>query len=169
MRALHPRGCGSLLGSAGLVAWHPSALSWVPCRLPVSSRLCVGSGVVGAGGLASGVHGARGLASPGPLGVKAGFFSVASSLCQCCWCSFLFWRQGVFWSHLFIDFQLPKCFVPRLLNQCRLVFLLLGLVFLGRGGGGLVPAVLSHAFGVGVSSRPLHLCGFALVGSCLRH
>ena len=32
---------------------HPSALSWVPNRLPVSSRLCVGSGVVGAGGLAS--------------------------------------------------------------------------------------------------------------------
>ena len=43
--------------------WHPPALPWVPYRLPVSSRL---SG-------ASGVHGARGLASPGPfLGAKAG-------------------------------------------------------------------------------------------------
>ena len=53
MRALHPRGCGSLLGSAGLGAWHLPALSWVPYRLPVSSRLCGSSGVFWVGGLAS--------------------------------------------------------------------------------------------------------------------
>ena len=38
-------------GRAG--GWHPSALSWVPYRLPVSSRLCGSSGVVVVGGLAS--------------------------------------------------------------------------------------------------------------------
>ena len=44
VRALHSRGCGSLLGSAGLGAWHLPALSWVPYRLPVSARLCGSSG-----------------------------------------------------------------------------------------------------------------------------
>ena len=65
-----PRDCGWVLGSAGLGAWHPPALSWVPYTSRVSSRLCVASGVLGA----------RGLASPGPnLGAKARLF--ASSLC----------------------------------------------------------------------------------------
>ena len=59
----YPRVCAWVRGSSGQGAWHPPALPWVPYRLPVSSRL---SG-------ASGVHGARGLASLGPfLGAKAG-------------------------------------------------------------------------------------------------
>ena len=87
-------------------------------------------GAVQAAGIFASVRGfggrrGRGLGIPWPLPGCQGrfFFSVASGLCQCGWCSFLFWRQGVFGA---------KVFVPRLLNQCRLVFLLLGLVFFGE-------------------------------------
>ena len=129
-----------------------------------------------------GVHGARGLASPGPfLGAKADFILGRVESLSVLLVLLFVLASGCFWSHLFI--QLPKVFVPRLLKQCRLVFLLLGLVFLGRGGGargfisrfcfgvdwfhaswlrflwGLRARGLSLAFGVGVSSRPCTFVG----------
>jgi len=89
----YPRVCAWVRGSSGQGAWHPPALPWVPYRLPVSSRL---SG-------ASGVHGARGLASPGPfLGAKAGCVRLSppsgcSSSCVTCELG-LFCFSSVVWS-----------------------------------------------------------------------
>ena len=145
------RVCAWVRGSSGQGAWHPPARPWVPKRLPVS---------------ASGVHGARGLASswvPRPV-----FFSVASSLCQCCWCSFLFWRQGVFeaTSSLISSCQ-SVCSAPS--EPVSIGVLVSWPCFFSSRGGGVSCQRFCLTLSVLGFPRVLAPLWFALVGSCLRH
>ena len=112
----------TVLGFGGA---YPPALSWVPFSSWVSSRLSVAWWVL-----------------PGPfLNPQAVFSSTSRRVSvSVVGCPF---RLGfrvfsrfvgpwglVVWSHPSIDLQLPRCLLHRLLNQCRLVFVLLGFGFL---------------------------------------
>ena len=148
----------SFLLSSGSLA-SPSPFMF---RLPVSSRLSLVSGVDGAG--------AWHPLAPSWVPRPVFFLRVASRFCQCCWvllfvvasgCSHALWVRGALRSHPSIDLQLPRCLLPRLLNQCRLVFVLLGFGFLGVS----CPRSCLTLFSVLRFLVSFHLCGLP----CLVH